>query len=149
MSKLHASINFSFRKKELQKNQAEFLDLNAKPTETEFSNLQILNVDSADVLQQNPVGDNVNDGDIESENDILTSERWERELAEWEEMLIEEEVSWLEEEEALRDNPGSLRGDLLTEYTHLAIDTRAKWQLKILFSSVINIPNYLKSNEMI
>jgi hypothetical protein len=46
-----------------------------KSTETEFSNLQILNVDSADVLQQNPVSNNVNDGDIESENDILTSER--------------------------------------------------------------------------
>ncbi|GBC06178.1 hypothetical protein RclHR1_06670018 [Rhizophagus clarus] len=148
MSKLHASINFSFRKKELQKNQAEFLDLNAKPVETEFSNLQILDNDSAEVLQQNPV-DNNDDGNVESENDILTSERWEKELAEWEEMLTEEEVSRLEEEEALRDNPGSLRGDLLTEYTHLAIDTRAKWQLKTLFSSVINIPAYLKSNEMV
>ncbi|GBC06624.1 hypothetical protein RclHR1_06990004 [Rhizophagus clarus] len=148
MSKLHISINFSFRKKELQKNQAEFLNLNAKPVETEFSNLQILDDDSAEVLQQNPV-DNNDDGNVESENDILTSERWERELAEWKEMLTEEEVSRLEEEEALRDNPGSLRGDLLTEYTHLAIDTRVKWQLKILFSFVINIPAYLKSNEMV
>ncbi|RGB24490.1 hypothetical protein C1646_676341 [Rhizophagus diaphanus] len=151
INKLHASINFSFRKKELQKNQAEFLDLNAKPVETEFSNLQILDGDSAEVLQQNPVDNNNNDddGNVESENDILTSERWERELAEWDEMLIEEEVSRLGEEEALRDNPSSLRGDLLTEYTHPAIDTRAKWQLKTLFSPIINIPAYLKSNEMV
>ncbi|PKK62929.1 hypothetical protein RhiirC2_789642 [Rhizophagus irregularis] len=57
-------------------------------------------------------------------------------------MLIEEEVSRLEEEEALRDNPGSLRGDLLTEYIHPAIDTRAKWDLKTLFSSVWNWKNW-------
>jgi hypothetical protein len=36
MSKLHASINFSLRKKELQANQAEFLDLNAKAVGTEL-----------------------------------------------------------------------------------------------------------------
>jgi len=64
-------------------------------------------------------------------------------------MLIEEKVSWLKEEEALRDNPGSLRGDLLIKYTHSAIDIKAKWQLKTLFNSIINIPSYLKSNEMI
>ena len=63
-------------------------------------------------------------------------------------MLIEEEIFWLEEEEALRNDPGSLRGDLLTEYTHPAIDTKAKWELKSLFGSIINIPNYLKSNEI-
>ncbi|GET01130.1 ribonuclease H-like domain-containing protein [Rhizophagus clarus] len=103
-------------KKELQKNQAEFLYLNTRHVEIEFSNLQILD---------------------------------ERELAEWKEILIEEEVSQLEEEEALRDNPGSLRGNLLTEYTHPAIDTRAKWQLKTLFSSIINIPAYLKTNKMV
>ena len=62
-------------------------------------------------------------------------------------MLIEEEVSQMEEEEALRDNSGSLRSDLLIEYRHPAIDIRAKWELKTLFSSVINIPSYLMLNE--
>jgi len=62
-------------------------------------------------------------------------------------MLIEEEVSRMEEEEALRDNPRSLRSDLLTEYRYSAIDIRAKWELKTLFSSVINIPSYLMLNE--
>ena len=145
MSKLHASINFSFRKKELQKNEAEFLDLNARPVESEFSNLQILNDDSAENLQQNQ---DDNDGIIGDEDDVITPEHWEREFAEWESMLIEEETSQLEEEEALRDNSDSLRGDLLMEYKHPAIDKKAKWELKTLFSSVINIPSYLNSNEI-
>ena len=146
MSKLHASINFSFRKKELQRNEAEFLDLNARPVESDLSNLQILNSDSNPILRDN--NEDNNDGIIGNEDDIITSEHWERELAEWESMLKEEEVSRLEEEEALRDNPGNLRGDLLAEYKHPAIDTKAKWVLKTLFSSVINTPNYLKSNEI-
>ncbi|CAB4391224.1 unnamed protein product [Rhizophagus irregularis] len=119
MSKLRASINFSFRKKELQKNEVEFFDLNTKPVD-----------DSAENLQKNPIDDE----EITGDENIITSEQ--------------EEVSRLEEEEALRDNPGSLRGDLLTEYIHPAIDTRAKWDLKTLFSSVIDIPKYL-SNESI
>jgi hypothetical protein len=136
MSKLRASINFSFRKKELYKNDVEFLDLNAKPID-----------DSTEDLRQNLTEDD--DENIGDENNIVTSERWESELAEWELMLIEEEVSRLEEEEALRENPGSLRGDLLTEYKHPAIDTKAKWEFKTLFSSVINIPSYLTLNEFI
>jgi hypothetical protein len=135
MSKLRASINFSFRKKELQNNEVEFFDLNAKPVDN-----------SADNLQQNHI---IDDDEIIGDENIITSERWENELAEWKSMLIEEEVSRLEEEEALRDNPGSLRGDLLTEYKHLATDIRAKWKLKTLFSSIINIPNYLALNESI
>ena len=43
---------------------------------------------------------------------------------------------------------GSLSDDLLAEYKHPAIDAKAKWKLKTLFSSVINIPSYLKSNEI-
>ena len=131
MSKLCVSINFSFRNKELQKNEVEFFDLNAKPVD-----------DLAENLQQNPIDDD----EIIGDENIIISERWENELTEWESMLIEEEVSRLEDEEALKDNPRSLRGDLLTEYTHPAIDTKAKWKLKTLFNSVINIPNYL-SNE--
>src|SRR5688572_25220798 len=107
MSKLHASINFSFRKRELQKNEVEFLDLNAKPVESDFSNLQILNSDPAENLQQTPIPIDNNDEIIGDEDDIITSELWEKELAEWESMLIEEEVSRLEEEEALRNDPGS------------------------------------------
>ncbi len=40
MSKLHASINFSYRKKELHKNEVEFLDLNAKLIDDSTENLQ-------------------------------------------------------------------------------------------------------------
>jgi len=140
MSKLRASINFSFRKKELYENDMEFLDLNAKP------------IDDFTDLRQNLTEDddeNIGNENIGDENNIVTSKHWESELAEWELMLIEEEVSRLEEEEALRENPGSLRGDLLTEYKHPAIDTKAKWELKTLFSSVINIPSYLTLNEFI
>ena len=58
-------------------------------------------------------------------------------------MLIEEELIWLEEEKKLKENPNiSINDDLLSEYTHSAIDKKAKWELKNLFSS-LNIPNYL------
>ena len=56
----------------------------------------------------------------------------------------------MEEEEALKDNSNnSMKGDLLNEYTHPAIDKRAKWELKNLFSTSLNVPNYLivASNE--
>ncbi|GBC04385.1 hypothetical protein RclHR1_05650013 [Rhizophagus clarus] len=62
ISKLYASINFSFRKKELQKNKIEFLDLNAKPVN--------------DNLQQNPANDDDDfDEIIRDEDNIITSER--------------------------------------------------------------------------
>jgi hypothetical protein len=115
MSKLHASINFSFRKKELQKNEVELLDLNARPVESDFSNLQVSDSDSVRNPQQNSIDDDEIIGD---EYDIISSERWERELAEWESML-KEERSMLKEE-ALRNDPGSLEGDILKEYKHLA-----------------------------
>ncbi len=133
MSKLHASINFSSRKKK-QKNKVEFFDLNAK----------LVN-DSAENLQQNHID---NDKIIRDEN-IITSKCWENELAEWESMLIDKEVSQLEEEEALRDNLRSLEGDLLIEYTYSAIDTKAKWELKSLFSFAIKISKYLNLNKSI
>uniref|UniRef100_U9USX2 Uncharacterized protein n=1 Tax=Rhizophagus irregularis (strain DAOM 181602 / DAOM 197198 / MUCL 43194) TaxID=747089 RepID=U9USX2_RHIID len=54
----------------------------------------------------------------------------------------------MEEEETLRENSNSnLEGDLLSEYIHPAIDERAKWELKSLFSSSLNAPDYL--NEML
>ncbi len=65
-------------------------------------------------------------------------------------MLIEERLAQLEEEEELRNNPDvNMRGDLLSEYTHPAIDSKAKWELKSLFNSSLNAPNYLniESNE--
>ncbi|CAG8667855.1 2674_t:CDS:2 [Funneliformis caledonium] len=62
--------------------------------------------DSAENLQQN----HIDDDEIIGDENIITSERWENELAEWESI----------------NNPGSLKGNLLTEYTHPAIDTRAK-----------------------
>ena len=40
MSKLHASINFLSRKKELQQNKVEFFDLNAKSVDDSTENLQ-------------------------------------------------------------------------------------------------------------
>jgi len=56
----------------------------------------------------------------------------------------------LEGEEELRDNLNiSLESDLLNEYTHPAIDKKAKWELRTLFSSSLKAPNYLdvESNE--
>ena len=63
---------------------------------------------------------------------------------EWEEMLKDEELARLEEEEELRNNSNvGMEGDLLSEYIHPAIDKKAKWELKNLFSSVLNAPDYL------
>ncbi len=137
MSQLRASINFSLREKELQQNQIQFLDSNASPINTDSEDFTLnLNVEEIEE-------------DIE-ENNIFTSEQWEQEIEEWEEMLIEEELAWLEGEEELRDNPNiSLESDLLNEYTHPAIDKKAKWELRTLFSSSLKAPNYLDvgSNE--
>ena len=60
-------------------------------------------------------------------------------------MLKDKETSQLVEE-ALRNDSSSLKGDILKEYKHPAVDTKAKWKLKNLFNTVISIPGYLKSN---
>ncbi|CAG8463069.1 8854_t:CDS:1, partial [Cetraspora pellucida] len=59
-------------KRELQKNEIEFLDLNAKLVESDFSNLQILNSDSAENLQQTPISIDSNNEIIKDKNDIIT-----------------------------------------------------------------------------
>jgi hypothetical protein len=132
MSQLRASINFSLREKVLQQHQVQFLDSNATPI-NEGSEVPKSTEEDTD--------------DIEDDGtNIITPEHWEQELKEWEEMIVEEELARREEEEALRDNPnGSMNGDLLGEYTHPAIDKRAKWELKNLFSSSLQAPNYLNS----
>ena len=59
-------------------------------------------------------------------------------------MLKEEELAQLEEEEELRDNSNlNMENDLLSEYIHPAIDKKAKWNLRNLFSPTLNTPNYL------
>lgn len=84
--------------------------------------------------------------DIEN-NAIATPEHWEQELREWKEMLIEEGLAQLEEKEELRNNSNiNMEGD---QYTHPAIGKKAKWELKSLFSTSLNAPNYLniETNE--
>jgi hypothetical protein len=135
MSQLRASINFSLRERELKQSSTQFLDSNID-TEVDYTAIK-----DPEVLE-NFEDDNDDDG-----TNIINSEHWERELNEWEGMLMEEEVARMEEEEALRENLNSnLEGDLLSEYTHPAIDKKAKWELKSLFSSTLNVPDYL--NEM-
>ena len=36
-----------------------------------------------------------------------------------------------------------MENDLLSEYIHPAIDKKAKWNLRNLFSPTLNTPNYL------
>jgi len=147
MSQLRASINFSLRKKELLQNKIDFLDSNSSPVESDF-NLQITDNNTTEDLHQNHTYMELDDEITGNESDIITSERWERELNVWEELLKEEEKSRLEEEEALRNNPSdSFESDLLSEYKHPAVDKKAKWELKTLFSSNISIPNYLILTE--
>ncbi|RGB25858.1 hypothetical protein C1646_771178 [Rhizophagus diaphanus] len=131
MSQLRASVNFSLREKELQQSQIQFLDSNALPMETD-----------SEVFTPNS---NIEEDEEDIEdNTIFIPEHWEQELREWEEMLIEEGLAQLEEEEELRNNTNNnMEGDLLSEYTHPAIDKKAKLELKSLFSSSLNAPNYL------
>src|SRR5688572_24384483 len=127
MSQLRASINFSLRGKELQQNQIQFLNSNTSPIEID-SEVSIQNIDE----------------NVDEDNNIITSEHWELELKKWEEMLKEEELAQLEEEEELRDNSNlNMESDLLSEYIHPAIDKKAKWNLRNLFSPTLNAPNYL------
>ncbi|GET00150.1 ribonuclease H-like domain-containing protein [Rhizophagus clarus] len=131
MSQLRASINFLLREKELQQSQIQFLDSNALPMETD-----------SEVFTPNSNIEEEKE-DIE-DNTIVTPEHWEQELGEWEEMLIEEGLAQLKEEEELRSNlDNNMKGDLLSEYIHPAIDKKAKWELKSLFSSSLNTSNYL------
>ena len=148
MSQLQASINFSSRKKDLLQYEKQFINL-SKPIESSSSTFQSVDDESADditIIGELNAQDSAISSDINEEssnNNILTAEHWERELGEWEQMLIEEEVSRLEEEEALRDNLGSLEGDLLSDYKHPAVDSRAKWELKNLFNHSLDVPDYL------
>jgi hypothetical protein len=130
MSQLRASINFSLREKELQQHQIQFLDPNANPIETDIEISEIPAPNS---------NDEDSEDDIEDDANIITSEHWEQELREWEEMLFQEELARMEDEEALRDDSNnSMKGDLLNEYTHPAIDKKAKWELRNLFSTFLN-----------
>jgi hypothetical protein len=143
MCQLRTSINFSLKKKELIQSDAQFYDTNAGPIE---SNVFTQNVDDNSDLSNIGVL-NVQDVDMEDrDNDITTAEQWEREIYEWEQMLIEEEVARFEEEEELRDSLDGLDGDLLCNYRHPAIDSRAKWELKDIFNSSLGVPEYLICN---
>ncbi|CAG8814874.1 31468_t:CDS:1, partial [Racocetra persica] len=65
-----------------------------------------------------------------------TSDNWEDQLYNWEQMLAEEETAILEDEEAERENENNkykMSSDLLSNYTHPAIDHKAKWKLRDLF----------------
>ncbi|GES91525.1 ribonuclease H-like domain-containing protein [Rhizophagus clarus] len=114
MSQLRASINFSLREKELQQSQIQFLDSNALPMETDS---EVFTPNSNIEEEEEDIEDNT----------IVTPEHWEQELGEWEEMLIEEGLAQLEEEEELKSNSdNNMKGDLLSEYIHPAIDKKAK-----------------------
>src|SRR2546421_9891364 len=126
MSQLRAAINFSSKKKDLLQHEKQFINLTSKSIESSSSTSQSIDGESDDitVIRELNVQDSENslDTDEGRNNNILTTEHWERELLEWEEMLIEEEVARFEEEEVLRDSLGSLEGDILSDYRHPAVD---------------------------
>ncbi|CAH1767382.1 3838_t:CDS:2, partial [Entrophospora sp. SA101] len=127
-----ASINFLSRKKDLLQYENQFIN-SSKPIESRSSAFQNVDCESDDITIIEEL--NVQDSAISSDID-------EEKLCEWKQMLIEEEISHLEEE-ALRDNLGSLESDLLSDYKHPAVDPRAKWELKNLFNSLLDVPDYL------
>ncbi|RIA87522.1 hypothetical protein C1645_740033 [Glomus cerebriforme] len=54
------------------------------------------------------------------------------------------EIARMEDKETLRDNlNNNMEGDILSEYMHPEIDKNAKWELRNLFSSSLNAPDYL------
>ncbi|GES75581.1 ribonuclease H-like domain-containing protein [Rhizophagus clarus] len=61
---------------------------------------------------------------------------------------VEEIKDDIEDNTIFTSEHWDLKEDLLNEYTHPAVDKKAKWELKNLFSSSLSIPNYLdvKSN---
>ncbi|CAJ0752527.1 6980_t:CDS:2 [Entrophospora sp. SA101] len=109
-----ASINFLSRKKDLLQYENQFIN-SSKPIESRSSAFQNVDCESDDITIIEEL--NVQDSAISSDID--------------------------EEKEALRDNLGSLESDLLSDYKHPAVDPRAKWELKNLFNSLLDVPDYL------
>ncbi|CAG8815946.1 1281_t:CDS:1, partial [Gigaspora rosea] len=103
-----------------------------------------------------PIGETTNvqnefDEDLDEERNDMeppTLENWETQLRNWEQILIDEEVARLEGEEEERDNYyDNMGSDLLSNYTHPAIDERAKWDLASLFSVLFQKPDYMNNNN--
>jgi hypothetical protein len=82
--------------------------------------------------------------DLQDEAGYITTEQdWKERLDEWNELLIEEENAQIlaNTEEAL--DFGELDDDLLSSYTHPAVDMDAKWDLRDCFIREFERPEFI------
>ncbi|CAG8473896.1 5611_t:CDS:2, partial [Scutellospora calospora] len=120
MCQIRASINFSQRKQQVHTYNTMYSQSSAPPIGEAIPNEFEADLDE----EHNELYD------IEPSN----LENWENQLRDWEQMLTDEETARLEDEEEERDNYyDSMESDLLSDYTHSAVDDKAKWNLESLF----------------
>ena len=134
MAQLRADIHQTENEK---KRKCEIENLHVLPT-IDSDNQDIINIESQDDVRR--MLENLRD----ATSDYITTEQdWNERLEEWNELLIEEQrsQSLVATEES---NPGTLdHNELLSLYTHPAIDLDAKWDLRDLFIRELERPEFI------
>lgn len=100
-----------------------------------------------------PIQDNVDehinhetgsDGYHEMQENISTVEQWNEQLNEWYEILEQEKTAQTEDEEDLLANSGIINNNELLElYVHPAVNENAKWDLRDVFVSNLEKPEFI------
>ena len=75
------------------------------------------------------------------QENISTVEQWNQQLNEWNEMLEQEEIGQIEDINI--NNHGIISNELLESYTHPAVDENAKWDLRDVFISNLEKPDFI------
>ncbi|CAG8438699.1 17472_t:CDS:2 [Cetraspora pellucida] len=118
MCQIHASINFTQRKKPY------------KPS----NNPACQSVESGqNELDNQDESDEENNSREDTETNILDTMTWKKTA------MLEEEEMECENDEYI------MNSDFLSNYMHLAIDHKAKWELSSLFSPHFEKPSYMNS----
>src|SRR6266496_6604598 len=109
------------------------LNVNVAPLINELDEQEIINVESQDDIEK--MLEDSQDGYITTEQD------WKVRLEEWNELLIEEKRA----QNLAKELPdyGELENDLLSLYTHPAVDIDAKWDLYDVFIRELEKPEFI------
>jgi len=131
MAQLRADIHQTENEKKRKRDSK----INIAPPIFESDEQEIINVESQEYIER--TFEDSQDGYITTEQD------WEERLEEWEELLKEEERAQQElvTEEFL--DYIELNNDLLSLYTHPAINIDAKWDLRDVFIRELERPAFI------
>ncbi|RGB33956.1 hypothetical protein C1646_668930 [Rhizophagus diaphanus] len=132
MAQLRADIHQNENEKK-RKRDAEISKVNIAPPVNELVGQEIINVESQDDIERML--------EDSQDNYITTVQDWNLRLEEWYELLTEEERAQNLAEES--PDHGKLENDLLSSYTHPAVDINAKWDLRDLFVRELEKPEFI------